>query len=334
MSRLLAALDRHWFAPASLRDLALVRILAFGTQTFFFNFFPGGYLRSLDVQLSDPSLLAPPYRPIVVLKVLLLPWGGWGEVQPSVSFLAATLGVAIVAGVLATVGLYARVTMLVAAAANTLRVAHWNSYGDYHHAEGLMIIALNVLAVAPSAAVWSVDAARRRRAERGARAEPAGRRDDLSVFARWPLRLMQWLIALTYLSAAYSKLRFGGLEWMNGYTMAYHFLGAGMREDREIAYFLATLPPWVHVLPSIATVLLELTFFVAVLVPRTAWLYVLAGACMHLSIYASMGIAFFQTIVLYSVFIESLRRYWPRMLRPPLPRLNRGSVVRQPVGRA
>ena len=156
----------------------------------------------------------------------------------------------------------------------------------------------------------------------------------MSVFARWPLRLMQWLIALTYLSAAYSKLRFGGLEWMNGYTMAYHFLGAGMREDREIAFFLATLPPWVHILPSVATVLLELTFFVAVLVPRTAWLYVLAGVCMHLSIYASMGIAFFQTILLYSVFIESLRRYWPRVLRPPLPRLNRGRVVRQAVGRA
>lgn len=316
--RLTAALDRYWFAPASLRDLALARILAFGTQTLLFIVVPGGRLRSFSeqVQQAEADLIA--YQPITALKVLLLPWGPWGEVRPSALFLTVTFAVAIVAGVLATVGLYARVAMLCAAAANTLLVAHWYSYGDYHHAEALMIIALNVLAVAPSATVWSVDAARRRGWRRRIRSGAGGSADDSSVFARWPLRLMQWLIALTYLSAAGSKLYYGGPSWVNGYTMTYQFLRVGVSGNREVALFMASLPPWVHIAPSVFALLFELTFVVAVVVPRTAWLYVLAGAGFHLGIYLTMEIAFFQTIVLYCVFIESLRLHWPRFLRVSL----------------
>jgi hypothetical protein len=172
-----------------------------------------------------------------------------------------------------------------------------------------------VLAVAPSAHVWSVDAARRRR---------AGRADYSSAFARWPLRLMQWLLALSYLSAAGSKLYYGGLRWVNGYTLSYHFLSVGVRENREIALFMASLPPWMHIVPSVFALLLELTFVVAVLVPRTAWFYVLAGAGFHLAVYLTQGIGFFQTIVLYCVFVESLRLYWPRALRLRLRRFGRG----------
>src|SRR5215212_6749747 len=103
--RLTAALDRYWFAPASLRDLALVRILAFGTQTLLFIVVPGGRLRSFLDQMHQAGADVTPYRPITVLKILLLPWGPWGEVRPSALFLTVTFGVAIVAGVLATVGL-------------------------------------------------------------------------------------------------------------------------------------------------------------------------------------------------------------------------------------
>lgn len=322
MRRLITALDRYWFAPASLRDLALVRILAFGTQTLFFLLFPGGYLRSLPDQIHQAQVGTPLYQPIAALKVLLLPWGPWGEVQPSATFLTVTFGVAVVAGVLATIGLYARATMLCAAAANTLLVAHYYSYGEFHHAEALMMIALNVLAVAPSTQVWSVDAARRRRRARGAPSGPSAPADDYesSVFARWPLRLMQWLLALGYLSAAGSKLYYGGLGWVNGYTLTYHFLSEAVRSNRETALFLASLPPWTHIVPSIFALLFELTFVVAVLVPRTAWLYVVAGATFHLAVYATMRFAFFQTIVLYCVFVESLRLYWPKALRSPLRR--------------
>ena len=310
MRRLLSALDRHWFAPASLRDLALVRILAFGSQTLFFIVQPGPGFRPPWRQIELTSMAPAPFKPLTVLKALLLPFGGWGEVRPDADLIAAALVVAFAGGALATVGLFARVTMPAAALANTLLVAHWFSYGDFHHAEALMLIALNVLAIAPSADAWSLDAVRRRRA--GREAPP-----DASVFARWPLRLMQWLLALTYLSAAGHKLAKGGLEWFNGHTMMHHLITAGLQRGRELAFVLAELPPWVHVVPSIFSVLFELTFVVAILVPRTAWLYVLAGTAFQLGVYVAMRIGFFQTILLYSVFAESLRRFPPPALRLP-----------------
>jgi hypothetical protein len=204
-----------------------------------------------------------------------------------------------------------------------------------------MVSALNVLAVAPSAEVWSLDAVRRRRA-----GQPAPQ--DASAFARWPLRLLQWVIALTYLSAAGSKLANGRVQWFNGYTMMHHFLTAGMQPGRDVALFLAALPPWVHIVPSIVAFAFELTFVVAVLVPRTAWAYVLIGAAFHLAVYVGMGIAFFQTILLYAVFVESLRLYWPAVLRlprtraalrarrrasPPLPGTGVAPPVTAPVNR-
>jgi hypothetical protein len=307
MRRLLARLDRHWFAPASLRELALVRILVFGGQTLFFILLPNSYYRPLTRHIELASSTTLSYEPIAVLRLLLLPLGSWGQVRPGAELLWAAFAVAFLAGLLATVGLFSRVAMIAAALANTLIVAHWYSYGDHHHAEALMVIALNVLALSPCAAVWSLDAVRRRRA--GRPAPP-----DASVFARWPLRLMQWTIALTYLSAAGSKFMIGGLQWFNGYTMMYHYLFLGLTPGHDRALYMATLPPWLHVVPSVFTFVFELTFFVAILVPRTVWWYVLAGIAFHLAIYLTMGIGFFQTMLLYVVFIESLRRHAPRAL--------------------
>jgi uncharacterized membrane protein YphA (DoxX/SURF4 family) len=318
--RLMAALDRYWFAPAPLRDLALVRILAFGTQTLYLMLPPVGALawvgsiRPLSLQLHQAAFGAMLYRPIPALEVLLLPWGARDGVPPSATLLTATFLVAVVTGVLATIGLFARPAMLCAAAANALLVAHWYSYGEFHHAEALMMIALGVLAIAPSASVWSLDAWRRR--GRGA----PWPTDARSAFARWPLRLLQWLIALSYLSAAGSKLHYGGLRWLNGYTMTFYYASLAMAKGHAGAFFMASLPPWAHIPLAAFALLFELTFVVAVLVPRTAWLYVLCGACIHLAIFATMGVAFFQTIALYSVFIESLRRFPPGILRSPLRR--------------
>jgi hypothetical protein len=331
--RVLAALDRHWFAPASLRDLALVRILAFGTQTLWFL---PSLAWGLHLAQADQSL----YAPLPLLKLFLLPWGPWGEARPDALFLTVVWWVAAVGGVLATIGLGSLLALPAAAVANALLVAHQYSYDEFHHPEALMIIALGVLSLAPSGTAWSVDALLRRWRRRlrhsgrdsggASLADSSAADSDERVFARWPLRLMQWLLVLTYLSAGTAKLRTGGIAWVNGYTLAHHFAGDALRQGSEVAMTLASLPPRLWVLPSIGAVAFELTFVLAILLPRTAWLYVLAGAGMHLAIYAIQRAPFFQTIVLYAVFVESLRLYWPRFLTlnlrdsPALARLVRG----------
>jgi hypothetical protein len=302
--RVQRAWGRYWFTPGSLQDLALVRIVVFGSQTLLFLWFPVARIRSATAQIAQATSITAHYQPLPILKLLLLPFGAWGTVRPSAAIIAATFVIAVAAGLCATAGLFSRVTMLAAALANLVLVTHWYSYGDYHHAEALMLIALLVLALSPAGRAWSLD---RWLHQRGGASPPS----DADTFATWPLRLMQWIIALTYLSAALSKLVYGGFEWFNGTTMLYHFLRVGVGDQRALALYLAGLPPWLHIVPSAIAFLFELTFIVAVLIPRTAWAYVLVGLMFHLAVYESMGIGFFQTMVLYIVFIESIRRYWP-----------------------
>ena len=59
MRRLVSALDRHWFAPASLRELAFVRIVVFGSQTLFFLFVPVGRFRPLSARARAPRSPTP-----------------------------------------------------------------------------------------------------------------------------------------------------------------------------------------------------------------------------------------------------------------------------------
>ena len=299
VNRLIAALDHHWFAPALLKDVALVRILAFGSQTLIFLWYPDARFRSVHEQLLQTTAGAPLYEPLPMLRLLLAPFGQPGDTPPTAAFLEGVFAVAFVAGLLATIGLFARATMLAAAAANALIVAHHYSYGEYHHAEALMIVALGVLALSPSASAWSVDATLRRRRT----GTPAS---ETSTFARWPLRLMQWLIALTYASAAMSKLMSGGPAWFNGHTMTFYYLLVALATDREAPAYMATLPPAMHVLPSLLAWLVEATFFLSILTPRLAPIILILGASMHLTVYATMGIAFFQTILLYSVFVVTM----------------------------
>ena len=319
LPRVLALLDRHWFAPASLKDLAFVRIVAFASQTLVFLWYPVTLREQLLQTTGAPDL----YEPLLILRVLLAPFGQLGDTPPSATFLIGVYVVAIVAGVLATIGLFSRGAMLAATAANALLQAHHYSYGEFHHAEALMMIALGALAVGPSAEVWSVDAVRRRRR--------SGRPlSEMSVFARWPLRLIQWMIALSYLSAAGAKLANGGLAWFNGHTMTFHYVTIAIENDRAVPAYLATLPPALHIAPSVIAWLVEATFFVAILVPRLAWLLVVGGAALHLAVFATMGITFLQNIVLYSVFLESLRLHAPFAL---FRRGRAGSPLAEPVTR-
>jgi predicted DCC family thiol-disulfide oxidoreductase YuxK len=139
---------------------------------------------------------------------------------------------------------------------------------------------------------------------------PAPPGEDLHFEARWPLRLAQWLVVSVYLSAAVAKLSHGGLAWVNGYTLAYHFTNDGVRWHKTLPLLLAGMPHMLAAL-SILAVTLEATFVLAIVVPRLARLYVLGGALMHTSMWFIQRAPFFQYFFVYLVFIESLRRYWP-----------------------
>ena len=87
---------------------------------------------------------------------------------------------------------------------NTFLQAFAYSFGDLHHREALMIITLWLLALSPAGGVLSLDSYFASR--------NSSRRKTLqkkSIFAAWPLLLVQNLFGLVYLDAALRKLYAG-----------------------------------------------------------------------------------------------------------------------------
>lgn len=159
------------------------------------------------------------------------------------------------------------------------------------------MLALWLLALGPSGESLSLDAWRRR----GAPSHP-----EVDTLARWPLRTVQWLLVLVYLSAGASKLAHGGIEWMNGHTLAYYLAQDALRHGLPLGLWLAKTPiPFLAFL-SVITVVFELTFAVAIFRPRLAWLYLLTGAGLHLGIFFTQRAAFFELVALYVVFLPAL----------------------------
>ena len=217
----------------------------------------------------------------------------------------ATLGV----GILALVGLFTRVALVLFAAGTWIFVSHLFSYGDRHHTEALFAIFLMLLALAPSGERLSLDAVLRRRRTG---AEDA----DTSELAIWPLKLVLVLLGLTYLSAGMAKLLHSGLRWMNGYTLQGHTLADALSRGHPFGVWLAQQHT-LAVLLSVFTIVFELFFWVALVVPRRwlPWL-LLAALLFQVGLYVSGGYDFFQHMVLLVLLLLFLEpEWWQRRVR-------------------
>lgn len=310
----MSAWQRYWFAPAPCLDLAVVRVIAVAMQLFMMAIY-GGQLHVLELRAAMP---AESWQPLLILNAMNLPWG-W-EFRPSFDTLRIVYYVALGAGLLSLVGLLTNLSLAVFAASCVYLQAFVYSFGDFHHPEAVMMIALSVLAISPSGRALSLDAWLRRRRS----GEEASRLEQTSTFAGWPLKLIQWFFALMYASAVWSKLGASGLDWANGYTLQYFLARDGLRWDSPFGLWLSQH----HVLILLAqygVLLFQATFALAVIFPKLRWIYVPAGLCMHIGIFLTLKAPFFQWLALYAVFIP-----WTEVFR--LLRARSGSIAQPARG--
>ena len=283
-----------WFPPSSGFRLAMCRIVAVATQLLLFM--PGLETQIARLERSE-RFIDPQW--LITLLAALAPH----ELLFSPEAFRALYMVTIAAGIMCLIGLLTRPSAFVFALGNWIMISHIYSYGEEHHTDAIIAFFLMLLAFSPSGRRLSIDALlRSRRAAGDLEAEPM----DTAV---WPLKLVQVLIAWSYLSNGLAKLVYGGLGWMNGYTMQQYLLSAGVRRDLPLGVELAghhTLA----VLMSIGTIVFELFFFVAVLFPKAVPYFLAAGVLLHVGIFMTMGADFFQQIVMYIVFIDFDR--WDR----------------------
>lgn len=286
--------NRYWFRPRPYVDLAMVRIIAVATQLFIMLTFYASSGSSLLAHLEALARLPDElYLPITALRVFLLPFG-W-DARPPIELLTIVYFATVVTGLLALIGLFTRPSLLAFAAGNIFLIAYTYSYGDFHHPEAPLFIALAVLAFGPSGHALSVDAVLRRQRGRSSASEDA--------IAGWPIRLIQWMFVLIYLSAVLSKIVFeGGLEWLNGFTLQYYMINDSLRKETFLGLWLSQH----HLLVMISqyiVVIFQTTFVLAVIFPKLRWIYVPLGLGFHVGNIVFLNAVFLEWIALYSVFI-------------------------------
>jgi predicted DCC family thiol-disulfide oxidoreductase YuxK len=315
MRRLWGAWRAYWFRPEPVFNLAVCRILLVWIHLT--HLLGWNAHQSFAIRAQLPHTL---YDPLPVLRLLTLPWGfaGWGSLldgawgfRPTVGVLDAVYWVTVVAGVLALIGLRTNVSLLAFTLGNLFMQGYLYSFNDSHHSYNALFITLLLLALGPSGGALSVDAVRHRLREAGATGRLAGPSalKERSAFARWPLLLVRWVLALVYLSAGLHKLLTGGLAWMNGYTLQYYLYRDGVRWGNGLGIWLSQQHELCAVLAG-GSLLLELLFPLVLIWPRLAWVILPAGAAMHAGIYWTMSVGFYRQIATYAVFIP-----WTQGLR-------------------
>lgn len=315
---LAATWRRYWFAPAPLLDLAFARIAIVGFQLWFVA--RPSYRITVLARTGLPDSL---YDPLPLVHALVWPVG-WNY-RPGEGTLELVLAMTIAAGVLALVGLFTNLALAVFALGCAFLQAFVYSFGDFHHPEAVLMIALGLLAVSPAGGVLSVDDLRRRllRARKAGRFLDFDLKREESRWAGWPLKLTGWVFVLVYASATYFKLERAGLAWVNGYTLRHGLIQDALRWDLPLAHWVAGHHS-LAVLMSWMSFLFESTFILVMIFPVVRWVYVPFGATFHLMIYALIRATFQGYVAAYSVFvpwrdgIERLAKRFRHPARQPL----------------
>jgi len=301
--QLFKAWRRYWFRLAPLVYLALFRIIAVGTQLILMLLERDYGLRRFAGLAALPGSM---YKPLPILHLFLLPFGP--SARPSFAVLTLIYWLTAVAGIGALFGLKSRPSLFIFAAGSTFLQAFAYSFGDLHHREALMVITLWLLALSPSGRVLSLDSYLATR-------KTPNRKwlQKKSIFAAWPLLLVQNLLGLVYLDAALRKLLAGGAAWVNGYTFQYYVYKDASRRGSEFGLCLAQQHAAACVL-SWVTILWEGTFFFVLIFPRLVWIYLPLGIGLHIGM-ALAGVATFsQFMALYAAFIPLFWNYGGRWL--------------------
>jgi hypothetical protein len=290
--------NAYWFPETTTLSLAICRIVAVATQLFWF--FP-----PFDDQINflvknsefiDPQLLIRLIAAIVPREVFFTP-----------TAFTVLYWVTVVAGVTALVGFFTRTSIFVFALGNWVFITHAYSYADIHHPEAVFCIFLMLLAFSPSGRSLSIDAFIRRR--RNHLANIPDKVSDRVETAMWPLKLAHVLLALTYFSTGLTKLLYGGLTWMNGYTLQGYIFQDAVRREIPLGIWLGQQYT-LSLLMSFYTIFIELFFFVSIILPRTAPYFFIGALLFQLGLYLAAGHEFFQHMTLLTLLLVFIDPEW------------------------
>ncbi len=174
------------------------------------------------------------------------------------------------------------------------------SFGHFNHDEMIAIYFLVVLAFTPCGEAFSLDSRR------------GGTKKDRPAFAyKYPILLMQLLLAWAYFSSALIKLRVAGLKYLSPDNLPALAIFHSLDNLHDTAFRGAFwLPQIREYLPYVVGLILlwELLFPLAILFRRVRWLILGIGIVFHISTVFLMNIFFPHQLLMYVVFVN-----WDRL---------------------
>ncbi|MGH2730969.1 MAG: MFS transporter permease [Actinomycetota bacterium] len=130
--------------------------------------------------------------------------------------------------------------------------------------------------------------------------------------AGWALRAIQITVVLTYFLSTFAKLRFGGIEWLDGATL----LRAVLRRGTSLSDPLVD-NPWILHAAQYALVAFELSTPLMLVPGRVGNAMVGLAFAFHIVTYATIGIIFLPHVVCLLSFLPLERLRVPlRLARP------------------
>ncbi len=252
-------------------------------------------------------------------------------------------GIAVVAGVAATVAFGAaatlgwryRVTGPALAVSFLAVTTYRSSWGQIFHTENLAALHLAVLAVAPADRHWALRRALLPRHPR--RSEPERSAVRSGDDGRWAVRALAVATVAGYVVAGVAKLRNGGAAWLDGEVLVNQVAFDNARKDvlgdvmSPLAGFFVE-HRWLARPAVLASMAVELGAPLALLGRRAAGVWSLAAWGFHLAILVLMAIVFpYHLLGLALVPLLPLED-WTSRLRPIGPVSAGRSPFGDPVG--
>lgn len=297
------SLDRYWYAPMPAARVAVLRVLLglYGLGVVAVRGHGAWVLAG-----ADPRLFAP----IGVLAHLTRPLDA--------AWIQGLIVLTLLANAAFLLGWRYRVAGPLYAGLLLVLLTWTNSWGQIQHTDHLFALYVLILAAAPAADTFSLDA--RGGARRGAPSlEPDGRYG-------WPVRLMCWVAVLAYVLAGVAKLRYSGLAFLDGDVLRIQVAFDNARK-LELGSVASPLAPAVLGLPglfavlALATLVLELGAPLALLHRRAAAVWAVGMWGFQVGVLVLMAIVFpFQlSFLAFAPFfpVERLGAFVPAAVSPP-----------------
>ncbi len=286
---------RFFFEPAEPQNLGLCRMVFFGACFLFY--LPQDW--SAWAYVGDSF-----FNPIVLFEILYLP-------VLSSDLLVIVQGIWKVSLALSCLGLFTRASTMSSLIFGVYLLGLPHNFGKIHQIDTLVVICLGIMALSRCGDAYSIDRLIGRRRQGS---NPTVGRLRMSGAYTWPVRAVWLMFALIFFAAGVSKLRHSGLEWIFSENMAILLIQhryAFSNGDPFVAWGPPLVPWGLYIaqhaglasLLAAGTIVLEVSYPLALFSSRARWVIVPSGFFMLVGIRVILGPAFLGYLICHVFWV-------------------------------